>query len=144
MRCVLQPLNEKAADVIVNHLNLLESTHIDPLLLQFVAHVSAYRVILRRWEEGAIGEWSVVTYPDKLPEYVEREFKRIKRKQADLLGIKTEQRRSRSSRMSNEPHESESSLQASSPEEFLKDGTVDTALSKRSPLSHQEVPRSKL
>jgi hypothetical protein len=88
MRSVLQPLNEKAADVIVNHVNLLESSNIDPVLLQFVAHVSAYRVILRRWEEGALGEWSAVSYPDKLPEYVEREFKKIKRRQAELLGIK--------------------------------------------------------
>ena len=94
MCCVLQPLNEKAADVIVNHLNLLEATYIDPLLLQFVAHVSSYRVILKRWEEGAINEWSAVSYPDKLPGYVEREFKRIKRKQAELLGIKAERRRS--------------------------------------------------
>jgi len=88
MKSVLQPLNERAADIIINHLNLLESANIDPVLLQFVAHVSSYRVILKRWEEGATAEWSAVSYPDKLPQYVEREFKKIKRKQADLLGIK--------------------------------------------------------
>ena len=89
MRTVLQPLNEKAADIIVNYLNLLDSPTVDPVLLQFVAHVFSYRVILKRWEEGALGEWSAVSYPDKLPEYVERQFKRIKRRQADLLGMKT-------------------------------------------------------
>jgi hypothetical protein len=88
MKSVLQPLNERAADIIINHLNLLESANIDPVLLQFVAHVSSYRVILKRWEEGATAEWSAVSYPDKLPQYVDREFKKIKRKQADLLGIK--------------------------------------------------------
>ncbi|KAH7620904.1 hypothetical protein NADE_003513 [Nannochloris sp. 'desiccata'] len=88
MKSVLQPLNERAADIIINHLNLLESSNIDPVLLQFVAHVSSYRVILNRWEDGATAEWSAVSYPDKLPQYVEREFKKIKRKQADLLGIK--------------------------------------------------------
>lgn len=88
MKCVLQPLNERATDIIINHLNLLESANIDPVLLQYVAHVSAYRVILKRWEEGATAEWSAVSYPDKLLEYVEREFKKIKRKQANLLGIK--------------------------------------------------------
>ena len=41
-----------------------------------------------RWKEGRIHEWSVVSYPDKLPEYVEAEFKKIKTKQASLLGIK--------------------------------------------------------
>lgn len=42
-----------------------------------------------RWEEGAIWEWSAVTYPDKLPEYIEQEFRKLKRKQAELLGIKS-------------------------------------------------------
>ena len=89
MKSVLQPLNERATDIIINHLNLLESPNIDPVLLQYVAHVSAYKVILTRWQEGATAEWSAVTYPDKLLEYVEREFKKIKRKQAKLLGIKS-------------------------------------------------------
>ena len=44
MRTVLQPLNEKAADIIVNNVNMLESPRLDPILLQFVAHVSAYKV----------------------------------------------------------------------------------------------------
>lgn len=34
MKVVLQPLNEKAADVIVNHVDLLRTPYIDPLLLQ--------------------------------------------------------------------------------------------------------------
>ena len=89
MKSVLQPLNERAADIIINHLNLLESANIDPVLLQFVAHVSAYRVILKMWEEGATGEWSAVSFPNKLPAYVDQEFKRVKRKQNMLLGIRS-------------------------------------------------------
>ncbi len=49
MKEVLQPLNEKAADIIVRHADLLQSARMEPLLLQLVAHVSAYRVILKRW-----------------------------------------------------------------------------------------------
>lgn len=48
MKEVLQPLNEKAADIIVRHADLLQSAQMEPLLLQLVAHVSAYRVILKR------------------------------------------------------------------------------------------------
>ena len=48
MKEVLQPLNEKAADIIVCHADLLQSAQMEPLLLQLVAHVSAYRVILKR------------------------------------------------------------------------------------------------
>ncbi|CAL8467388.1 g6925 [Coccomyxa elongata] len=88
MKEVLQPLNEKAADIIVRHADLLQSARMEPLLLQLVAHVSAYRVILKRWEAGDLDEWSAITYPDKLHEYVTEEFRRIKKRQADLLGIK--------------------------------------------------------
>ena len=48
MKTVLQPLNEKARDIIVNRADLLEAPSVEPLLLQLVAHVSAYRVILAR------------------------------------------------------------------------------------------------
>ncbi|KAL4447422.1 hypothetical protein ABPG75_004641 [Micractinium tetrahymenae] len=87
MKVVLQPLNERAADVIVNHVDLLRTPYIDPLLLQLVAHVSANKVILRRWEEGSVREWSAISYPNQLLDYITAEFKRIKRKQAELLGI---------------------------------------------------------
>ena len=48
MKAVLQPLNEKAKDIIVKHADLLQSSQMEPLLLQLVAHVSAYQVILQR------------------------------------------------------------------------------------------------
>lgn len=64
MKDVMQPLNERAADIIVDHVNLLESPDIDPRLLQLVAHVSAYKVIITRWDRGAVGEWSAISYPN--------------------------------------------------------------------------------
>lgn len=48
MEEVLQPLNEKAANTVVEHADALESSSMEPLLLQLVAHVSAYKVILKR------------------------------------------------------------------------------------------------
>ncbi|KAK9802650.1 hypothetical protein WJX73_000703 [Symbiochloris irregularis] len=87
MKTVLQPLNEKARDIIVNRADLLEAPAVEPLLLQLVAHVSAYRVILARWEAGDLNEWSAISYPDKLLQYVQTEFEKIKKRQADLLGI---------------------------------------------------------
>lgn len=38
MKVVLQPLNERAADVVVNHVDLLRTPYIDPLLLQASRH----------------------------------------------------------------------------------------------------------
>jgi hypothetical protein len=48
MEQVLQPLNEKAASIIAEHIDLLDAQHVVPELLQLVAHVSAMRVILAR------------------------------------------------------------------------------------------------
>jgi hypothetical protein len=47
---VLQPLNEKAASIIAEHIDLLDARHVVPELLQLVAHVNTMRVILHKWE----------------------------------------------------------------------------------------------
>lgn len=46
---VLQPLNERVAEIVTKNADLLEAAAMEPLLLQLVAHVSAYRVIIKRW-----------------------------------------------------------------------------------------------
>jgi hypothetical protein len=46
---VLQPLNERVAEIVTKNADLLEAASMEPLLLQLVAHVSAYRVIIKRW-----------------------------------------------------------------------------------------------
>ena len=87
VREVLMPLSEKAARLVVERADLLESSRIEPLLLQLVAHVSAYKVILKQWEAGDASQHSVVPYPDGIHTFVEREFGKLKRRQADMLGI---------------------------------------------------------
>lgn len=88
MKKVLQPLNEKAVDAIVNHIDLLESNHMEPLLLRLVAYVNTTKVLMSRWDSGNLSEWSAISYPDELLTYVQHEFKKIKERQAALLGIK--------------------------------------------------------
>lgn len=46
---MLQPLNERAAVIITDNIDLIEGSAIEPLLLRLVAHVYANRVILERW-----------------------------------------------------------------------------------------------
>ena len=79
--------SERAMKTVIEHADLLESTTIEPLLLQLVAHVSAYRVILRRWEEGALAEGSHISYPDGVHAWASEQFRRLKRRQAELLGV---------------------------------------------------------
>jgi hypothetical protein len=96
---VLQPLNEKAADTIINNLNLLESPEyvgeegvkhvVPPSMLQFVAHVSSLRVIIKQWEDGKVGEWSAVSYPNDLLDIIQKDFTRLKKKQRRLLGMRS-------------------------------------------------------
>eukprot|EP00891_Asterochloris_glomerata_P009937 jgi/Astpho2/9937/Aster-06643 len=88
MKEVLQPLNDKAADAITNHIDLLESAEVEPLLLKLMAYVKTTKVLMSRWEAGNLNEWSSISYPDGLLDYVQREFKKIKQRQAALLGVK--------------------------------------------------------
>ena len=48
VRVVLMPLSETAARTAMERADLLEGSGISPLLLQLVAHVSAYKVISPR------------------------------------------------------------------------------------------------
>jgi hypothetical protein len=48
MKDVLQPLNEKAAEIIFEHIDLLDEERVVPELLQLVAHVATMRVLLNR------------------------------------------------------------------------------------------------
>ena len=88
MRDVLQPLNERAAAIVVDHADLLEEAAMPPALLQLVAHVSANRVVLARWAAGDLAEQSAITYPDTLHGWVEAEFAGVKARQAGLLGVR--------------------------------------------------------
>lgn len=86
VREVLLPLSERAARTIMERADLLEGSEISPLLLQLVAHVSAYRVILRRWEEGDY-QRSAIPYPDELKQWASESFDMLKQRQSALLGI---------------------------------------------------------
>ncbi|PNW79331.1 hypothetical protein CHLRE_09g411300v5 [Chlamydomonas reinhardtii] len=83
---VLQPLNERAAKVVTEHIDLLDAPGLEPALLQLVAATSAYRVILQSWKNGDFSAYSVIKYPDHLADSLTREFNIIKRRQAALLG----------------------------------------------------------
>ena len=87
MTHVLQPLNEQAADVIVKRIDLLQSDHMSQHLLNFVSHVAANRVVISRWKEGDVSAHSVIPYPDDVVGYITRQFAKMKRIQAQLLGV---------------------------------------------------------
>mmetsp|Transcript_50560 Transcript_50560/g.94191 ORF Transcript_50560/g.94191 Transcript_50560/m.94191 type:complete len:89 (-) Transcript_50560:283-549(-) len=67
--------------------DLLETSVIEPLLQQLVAHVSVMRVILKQWEKGNLTASSAVSYPDELHTLIQQQYLRVKRRQATLLGM---------------------------------------------------------
>ena len=88
VRDVLMPLSERAARTVMERADLLEGSEISPLLLQLVAHVSAYRVILRRWEEGDThADQSAIPFPDDLGRWASEAFDKLKQRQASMSGI---------------------------------------------------------
>mgnify|MGYP001253747610 CR=1 FL=1 len=88
VRAVLMPLSVKAANLVIERADLLEGDDIDPILLQLVAHVSAYRVILEQWDKGEVAEHSAISFPEKIHQWVSEEFGKLKRRQAVLLGMR--------------------------------------------------------
>ena len=89
VREVLLPLSARAADLVVERADLLEGSNIEPLLLQLVAHVNALKVLVRRWEQGdgSLQQGSGIPYPDNLREFAEKGYRKLKARQAALLGI---------------------------------------------------------
>eukprot|EP00798_Chlamydomonas_sp_ICE-L_P007595 gene7595-750_t len=86
MTQVLQPLNEKAATIVMQHVDLLDGAMLEPQLLQLVAHVYACRVTLERWKQGEVSAGSVISYPESLADFIKKGFTKLKVRQAILLG----------------------------------------------------------
>ena len=90
VRTVLMPLSEKAAQLVIQRADLLEGSGIEPLLLQLVAHVGAMKVLVQRWDESDAGtaeQSSLIAYPDELHGWVQKGYSKLKKRQAELLGI---------------------------------------------------------
>jgi len=82
-REVLQPLNEQAFRIIVQRSDLLDTTAVPLAFHQFVAHVTAFRTVLARWNAGDFSVTRCVArYPKGLEDYINAEFRRLKLDQA--------------------------------------------------------------
>lgn len=80
------PLNLQALNVVITRADLLDAAAMPRELRQFVAHVSAFKVVINKWTHG---DYSLtrcgVRYPDVLQDWVNKEFLRLKRTQYTLL-----------------------------------------------------------
>jgi hypothetical protein len=86
---VFMPLNLLLEKTIVENADLLIEEKIPDCLLLLGAHVSAYKAVLKKWENQDYTEHtSLVNYPwEDVCAYVETSFMSLKREQAKLLGL---------------------------------------------------------
>ena len=87
---VLMPINDVREQLILKNAHLIRETDFPPCLLQFVAHVAAYKAVLKRWEEGNFEEiLSIIDFPSELETYSSRSYVELKHEQARLIGLTT-------------------------------------------------------
>lgn len=88
MRHVLMPLNLRIEAVLVERADLLEGNEMPASLLDLLAHIAAYKAVLRGWEEGDYSRHiSVIDYPIEANRYVKREYLKLKELQQTLIGV---------------------------------------------------------
>ena len=89
MREVFMPLNLRLEKTIVENADLLIEKKMPESLLLLLAHVSAYKAVLKRWENQDYTEHiSLVNFPrQEVRTYAEKSFTDLKNEQARLLGL---------------------------------------------------------
>jgi hypothetical protein len=92
MTSVFMPLNERMQEIIIDHADLLDEPEIPNCLLTLCAHVSAYKSVLKQWEQGDYTRnWSVINFPrEELLAYTKHTFNKLKKEQSRLLGEELE------------------------------------------------------
>jgi len=87
MKEILMPLNTRASELLINNADLFDAPQMPHFFLELVAHVSSFRVLLKKWEMGDFSKnFADVPYPNEIHYYIVAEFTRLKQIQARLLG----------------------------------------------------------
>ena len=88
MREVFMPLNLRVEDVIVGKADLLDEDEMPMPFLQLVAHVAAYKTVLKRWDQKDFADnIALLPFPRSyLLPLVQERFALLKQEQQKLLG----------------------------------------------------------
>jgi hypothetical protein len=89
MQNVLMPLNLRIEMVLVEHAELLEGTEMPACLLDLLAHIAAYKAVLKAWEAGDFTRHlSVLDFPFEVNHYAKTTYLRLKAQQQRLIGVR--------------------------------------------------------
>jgi hypothetical protein len=74
--------------VLVERADLLEGREVPGRLLDLLAHIAAYKAVIKAWNDGDFSHHiSVIDYPEEVNRYVKREYLQLKALQQTLIGI---------------------------------------------------------
>ena len=86
---VLMPLNVSQETIILRSAHLIREQEVPECLLNFVAHIAAWKAVLKKWEAGEYSEqFSVVRYPADVADYSANAYRELKAEQLRLIGHK--------------------------------------------------------
>jgi hypothetical protein len=84
---VLMPMNLSQETIILRSAHLIREQEVPECLLTFVAHIAAWKALLKKWEAGEYSEqFSVVPYPPEVAEYAALAYRELKAEQLQLIG----------------------------------------------------------
>jgi hypothetical protein len=84
---VFMPMDLLMEKAIIENADLIIENEMPKSFIDLIAHIAAYKPVMRKWQEGDFSEHlSVTNYPDDLPKYVEGSYVALKNERATLLG----------------------------------------------------------
>ncbi|WP_137937707.1 hypothetical protein [Chitinivorax sp. B] len=86
---VLMPMNQTLEAIVLRGAHLIQEAEVPPCLLRFIAHVAAWKAVLKKWEDSDFTEqFSVIAYPNELVVYAADRYAALKAEQLKLIGRK--------------------------------------------------------
>ena len=84
---VFMPLNLFREELILDNAYLIQEQEMPECLLEFLTHVSTYKVITAKWTQDDFSETIlVIDFPFELNDYARKSYERLKTEQLDLIG----------------------------------------------------------
>lgn len=88
MTTVFQPLNLRMEEAIINNAHLIVGSDMPVPFQDFLAHVEAYRAVIRQWEVNDFSQHTAsLPYPVALDSYLKRTFLDLSHHQSKLLRL---------------------------------------------------------
>jgi hypothetical protein len=89
MRHVLMPLNLQIETVLIEHADLLDGAEMLRSFIDLMAHIAAYKAVLKAWEDGDYSlHISVIDYPTEANRHIKSSYLELKTRQQELLGTR--------------------------------------------------------